>query len=210
MTFEKCAIIGYPLNKNEIKPFTGTTIEYETEYVGKVKITLPAYIELLDDDFDRYIIAGICKDKTLKNEEPFLIDSKFVRGDYKKLNPPTKFDEKCSHFLKYIYESGGNDNQEFEFNSTKHFPFAFSSPEEFNRVVDQLANDGFITIRKSHRLSGSLKNYLFMGVKLTNNGKNEVKKRLPKMPLFGLVDQTIKTGDTQVDEKLNHARQLFF
>jgi hypothetical protein len=32
----------------------GTTIEYETEYVGKVKITLPAYMGLLESDFERY------------------------------------------------------------------------------------------------------------------------------------------------------------
>ena len=30
------------------------------------------------------------------------------------------------------------------------------------------------------------------------------------MPLFGLVSQVISTGNSEVDEKINHARELFF
>src|SRR5690554_1869206 len=133
MTFDKCAIIGYPLRPEEIKPLIGTTLEYETEFVGKVKITFSAYKELLEGNFDRYTIAGICKGRTLQNEEPVLIDSNFIREGYKKLNPPINFDEKCNHFLKYLYQNGGEENKEFELNSTRHFPIAFADPEEFTR-----------------------------------------------------------------------------
>lgn len=45
MNIERCAIIGYELKPNESKPITGTIIEYETEYVGHVKITLSAYLK---------------------------------------------------------------------------------------------------------------------------------------------------------------------
>ncbi|WP_346986008.1 hypothetical protein [Chryseobacterium sp. POE27] len=193
-----------------MKPIAGTTLEYETEYVGKVKITLPAYTELLEGDFERYIIAGICKDKTLKNEDPVLIDSNFIREGYKKLNPPLQFEEKCIHFLKYLYQFGGKDNKEFEIDSTKHFPLAFSDAEEFTRIVDQLKNDGFISIRKTHQMSRSRESQLHMGVKVTNAGKIEAQKSMPKMPLFGLVNQEITTGNHEFDEKINHARQLFF
>jgi hypothetical protein len=51
---------------------------------------------------------------------------------------------------------------------------------------------------------------LYLGVKMTNSGKEEAKKVLPKMPLFGLVNQTLTTGDIERDEKINHARELFF
>lgn len=51
---------------------------------------------------------------------------------------------------------------------------------------------------------------LYTGVKVTNLGKEEAKKALPKIPLFGLINQTITTGERERDEKLNHARELFF
>lgn len=210
MTFERCAIIGYPLKPGELKPLTGTTLEYETEFVGKVKITLPAYQELLTGNYERYIIAGICKDRTLKNEEPILIDSDFIRDGYIKLNPPIEFDEKCNYFLKHLYQFGGKENKEFELNSTKHFPLAFADPEEFTRVVDQLKSDFSITIRKTHQMGRGKESQIYMGVKMTNSGKEEAKKSLPKMPLFGLVSQQITTGNFEIDEKINHARELFY
>ncbi len=208
MNYEKCALIGYTLKPEEIKPIIGTTLEYETEFVGKVKITFPAYIELVNGDWERYIIAGICKKRTLENYEPILIDSNFIRKGYKELNPPYTFEEKCVYFLKYIYENGGADNKEFEFNSSKDFPLAFASPEEFERIVDQLEQDHSLNIRKTHNLANRAK--IFMGVKITISGKEKAKKGLPKMPLYGLVSQEITTDDAAVDSKINHARTLFF
>jgi len=210
MTFDRCAITGYELKEGELKPISGTTIEYETEYVGKVKITMPAFQELLTGSYERYSITGICKDRTLKNEEPVLIDSNFIREGYKKLNPPTDFDEKCSHFLRYLYKHGGRENIEFEFNSMKHFPLAFAGPDEFTRIMDQLETNFSITTRKVHPMGRDKSHQIYMGVKLTNTGKDEAKRGLPQMPLFGLVSQVIATGDIEVDEKINHARELYF
>ncbi|MBB6330870.1 hypothetical protein HNP24_001820 [Chryseobacterium sediminis] len=90
ITFDRCALTGYGLIQENLKPVTGPFVEYETEIVGRVKITLPVYDELLKGDFERYLIAGICKDRTLKGEDPILIDSNFIREGYKKLNPPTE------------------------------------------------------------------------------------------------------------------------
>lgn len=210
MIFNKCAIIGYDLKEGELKPLTSATIEYETEFVGKVRITIPAYTELLEGNFERYIIAGICKQRTVENKEPILIDSNFIREGYKLLNPPTDFEEKAYQFLKYIYSNGGRENYDFEINSTRHFPLAFSDPDEFVRIVDHLETEHFITIRKTHRMGGRVATYLYMGVKLTRYGKEEAEKALPKLPLFGLVSQEITTGNYDVDEKINHARKLFF
>lgn len=210
MTFDRCALTGYPLKDGELKPILGMIIEYETIYVGKVKMTIPAYQELITGDYERYLIAGICKDRTLKNEEPVLIDSDFIREGYKKLNPPTEFDEKCNHFLKYLFQNGGNENKDFELNPNKHFSLAFSFPEEFARIVDQLKTDFNITIRTINQKGRGKENQLYMGVKITNKGKEEAKKTLPKMPMFGLVSQEITTGDIETDQKINHARKLFF
>lgn len=210
MTFDKCAILGYPLGAGELKPVTGSAIEYETEFVGKVKIGIMTYKELLDGDFERYLIAGICKHRTLENKETVLIDSDFIREGYKSFHPPIDFEEKTYQFLKYIYSYGGRENKEFDFNSTRDFPLAYASQEEFDRIMDHLENEYFITIRTKHRLGGMATRYVYMGVKLTRQGKEEAEKAIPKMPLFGLVSQEISTGDIAIDEKINHARNLFF
>lgn len=209
MTFNRCAIIGYDLKEGELKPLTSSTIEYQTEYVGKVRITIPAYTELLNGNLVHPLIAGICKHRTLENKEPVLIDSNFIREGYKLLNPPTDFEEKAYQFLKYIYSNGGRENHDFEFNTTTHFPLAYADHDEFVRIIDHLETEHFITIRKKHRM-GRAAEFLYMGVKLTRYGKEEAAKALPKIPLFGLVNQEIATGNLEVDEKINHARKLFF
>ena len=210
ITIDKCAIIGYPLKSGELKPVESTTIEYETEYVGKVKITITAYTELLNGNFERYVIAGICKHRTLNDLEPILVDSKFINSGFKELNPPLEFDEKCFELIKILYELYGKENKEFELNTTKDFPLSYGDSEEFSRIIDQLKTDYYITFRKKHRMSRLNGSFLFNGVKVTNSGKEEAKKGLPKIPLFGLINQKITTGDVETDEKLNHAKKLFF
>jgi hypothetical protein len=210
--FSKCAITGYPLNQGEIQPFLNQTIEYETKYVGKVKITLSTYEELLNNvgKFPVDLIGGICKERTLKNEDPILIDSNFIREGYKKYNPPTHFDEKCNALVRNLFKLGGEENKEFELNPTSDFTLAFSFPEEFSRIVDQLESDYYISIKKIHKITYGIENRIFSGTKMTNLGKEHAKKYLPKMPLFGLVSQEIITGNLEIDEKINHARGLFF
>jgi hypothetical protein len=208
MTFEKCAITGILIKPEEYRnSLTTFTLSYETNYVGKVNITHPAYVELLHGDFECSLIGGICLERTLQNKEPIMIDSNFIREGYKKENPPSTFDEKCNHFLKFLYKNGGNENKEFQLNSTIDFLKAFANPEEFSRIVDYLENEGFISIRGNHKAPMG---HFLNGVKVTSEGKKEAIKSLPKMPLFGLVSQEIKSGNHEIDEKINHARKLFF
>ena len=211
MNFDRDALTGYTLREDELKPILSSAIEYETSYVGHVKIAISAYTELLNNDFDpeRFIVAGICKHRTLEKKEPILVDSNFIRGGYKSLNPPIDFAEKAYLFLKYIYSNGGRENHDFEFNSTIHFPLAYASPDEFDRILDHLDTEYYISIRKKLPFGGN-KHYQYIGVKLTRAGKEEAEKALPKLPMFGLVSQEITTGDDEIDEKINHARQLFF
>jgi len=51
---------------------------------------------------------------------------------------------------------------------------------------------------------------MYMRVKITAKGRREAERGLPKMPLFGLVNQEISTGDLLIDQRINHARELFF
>lgn len=208
LTIDKCALIGFPLKQNEIKSITGPIIEYKTKYVGKVKITLPAYQEINQIGNVRYIIAGICKNRTLQNQEPILIDTEFIKKGYLSLKPPLAFAEKCNSFLKTMYHMGGKENVKFRLTSTEDFPLAYSTQEEFTRIIDQLESDYFISIdNKSKTLE---KHEFYFGLKLTNYGKEEVEKALPKMPMYGLINQNITTGDIEIDDQINHARELFF
>ena len=210
MTITNCAITGYPLKPEEIKPFLGMAIEYETEFVGKVKIGIATYNELYKGAYERYLIAGICKHRTLNGEEPVLIDQAFISGGYKQYNPPVEFDEKCFSLLKTLYQIGGKENKEIELQAGRAFALAYASDEEFCRIIEQLESDHHLTIRKTHILGRTPGAKLYTGVKLTSSGKDEAKKALPKMPMFGLVSQEISTGDRETDEKINHARDLFF
>ncbi len=113
--------------------------------------------------FERYLIAGICKTRTLQNQEPILIDSDFIRKGYKKYNPPVEFEEKCFHFNKILYLMGGKENKIFELNPVRHFALAYADQEEFVRIIDQLKNDNFITIGKIQQIGRGQENKLFMG-----------------------------------------------
>ncbi len=184
-------------------------IEYETELIGKVKIAFSVYEELLNGEFERFIIAGICKNRTIKNQEPILIDYEFINNGYKKYSPPIDFEEKCYSLIKTLYLMIGKENKSINLNPKEHFPLAYASPEEFGRIIEQLHNDNKLSIEETKILT-SCGDKLYLEVKLTRLGKEEAKKSLPKMPLFGLVNQSITSGNFEIDQKINHARELFF
>ena len=213
MFTERCAITGYPLKPGELMDFHPSIYEYSTQYVGRVKITDIAFTDLLNlklNDERRFIIAGLCKERTLNNEEPLLIDSAFVHGTYKNQNFPVDFEEKSYHFLKYMYTHGGKENHEFLLKSGESFSLAFASQEEFKRILEYLESEAQISIESKRRLAGPQEPYWYMGVRITSKGKLEAQKSLPKMPMIGLVNQEITTGDVEIDKTINHAKRLFF
>ncbi|MBX2962113.1 MAG: hypothetical protein KF687_06340 [Cyclobacteriaceae bacterium] len=197
-------------NIQKIEPITSTTIEYYEDTVGNVKVTLVAYNELMTGDFERYIFAGITRNAFEDKQAPPLIDSQFIRDGYKSHNPPMDFKEKAHRFLKYLYEHGGRENEKFELNSTKDFPLAYAEPEEFIRVVEYLEKQNWIDVNRTHKIGAMASQRIYMGVELTTWGMDEIEKHLPQLPLIGLVDQKISTGNIAVDEKINHAKNLFF
>ena len=210
LNIDRCPLSGSPLNELQLKPTLGQTIEYETEYVGRVKMTLIAYKELIEGSFERFIIGGICKYRTLNGLDPILIDSDFIREGFKKHDPPIEFEAKCAMLNRTLYQLYGKENREFELRADRHFALGYANPEEFIRIVDKLKSDHLIDFKKKHPMSRIVGNVLYMGVKMTNGGIREAKKALPKMPMFGLVSQEIETGDATLDNKINQSRALFF
>lgn len=45
---------------------------------------------------------------------------------------------------------------------------------------------------------------------MTNIAIEEIEKDMPKTPMISSVDQEITTEDPEVDDKINHAKKLFF
>lgn len=203
-------LIGRPVKPDDVKPIVDQTLDYFEPAVGRVRVTMAAYGELLEGNYERYLIAGITRNAFENKVEPPLIDSAFINGGYKALSPPTDFREKAHHLLRYLYDHGGRENHKFELNSTREFPIAFAEPDEFVRLVDHLEKEHWIRIGKTHPIGGGRTQRLYLNLELTTWGVKEVEKTLPQIPMIGLVDERITTGDGEIDEKINHAKNLFF
>jgi hypothetical protein len=76
--------------------------------------------------------------------------------------------------------------------------------------VEFLEKESLIHIGKTNRMGSGGGQKLFMNVELTPFGAEEIEKELPKIPMVGLVDQKITTGNTEIDNAINNAKDLFF
>lgn len=203
-------LIGRALKPADVKPITGQTLDYSEPTVGRVRVTFAAYTELLNAEKPHFILAGIMRNAFDDKEEPPLIDSAFIRSGYKEFAPPIDFKEKVQRLLRYLYEHGGRENHKFELNSSKDFPIAYADPNEFVRLVEQLEKEYWIRIGRTHAIGPGSRVRVYMNLELTTLGTVEVEKTLPQIPMAGLVDQRITTGDAEVDDMINHAKSLFF
>jgi hypothetical protein len=206
---EDC-LLGRSVKPSDVKPVVDQTLDYYEPTVGRVRVTMAAYTELRNSAQPNYMFAGIMRNAFEDKKEPPLVDSHFIRAGYKEHNPPVDFKEKVKHLLRYLYDHGGRENHKFELNSSRDFPIAYAEPAEFIRLVEQLEKEHWIQIGKTHQIGPGGRMRVYMNLELTTWGIDEVEKTLPQIPMAGLVDQRITTGDTDVDDKINHAKSLFF
>ena len=208
--FEFCPLTNTRIDQNKISNI-GQEIIYEHKITGKVKTTLPTFLALknLRKNFPVDILTGICRNSFEEGIDPPLINSEFLNHGYKNFDYPKSFNEKCSYFLRFLYKNGGSDYKKFEIRSNLDYSICFCKDfEEFNRVLDKLQEEYFIESNRTNTLSRGI--ILYFGLRLTKYGIEEVEKELPKAPMVGLVDQYISIGDFETDEKINHAKKLFF
>jgi len=206
-----CILTGFQFdNAITIEPSLGTFISYNFVTVGKVKIGIPTLIEFMNkNEFNHPILAGICRNAFENKEEPPLITREFIQNEIKNLSFPKSFKEKFRHLLKYMYDRGGNNFKTFSFSSSRDYPICFAeSHEEFVRIMEYLEKNYFIEWKNVQIYAGGVKQYL--DVQLTDTGIEEVERDLPNIPMIGLVNQEISTGDIEIDNKINHAKDLFF
>jgi len=206
---EDC-LLGRAVNPKDVKPVVDQTLDYFEPSVGRVRVTLAAYAELRNSEHPNYMLAGIMRNAFEDKKEPPLVDSDFIRAGYKEHNPPVDFKEKAKHLLHYLYNHGGRENHKFVLNSSNDFPIAFAEREEFVRLVDHLEKHNWISIATTHKIGPQFAMRLYQNVEITTSGIKEVEKALPQVPMIGLVDARITTGNIGIDERMNHAKDLFF
>jgi len=211
MEINKCILTGYPFDRtvkihNPIAPI----IDYEFPPVGRVKMSLETYFILKEEGkFDYPILAGICRNAFDSGKETPLINSEFLSHQMKNLKYPQTKKEKAKHLLKYLYDKGGQDLKKFTLSASGDQTIAYTNDHvEFSTIMDFLKSQYYIDWKNQVGHAHNI--MVYYDVFLTEDGVSEVEKELPKIPMISLVTQEITTGDIDIDDKIKHAKDLFF
>ena len=209
-----CILTGDKFDETvKFEPTLGAYLDYTFKPVGRVKISLATLIDLkAKSQYNNPILAGICRNTFDNGQEPPLINAEFIAVGLKNYKYPKTTREKAKHLLRYLYDKGGNDLKKFTLSSYSDRAIAYANDsEEFNSIMNFLQQQSFLNWNDAKGLVGfGLGIKCYFDVSVTESGVLEVEKELPKIPLISLVSQEIATGDTEVDMKINHAKDLFF
>lgn len=182
--------------------------EYKSHILGSVILTDQSYLALQNtgNRTINSIIAGVCRHHFEKYKKSYKITYDFVKFGYKGYPYPKSFREKAFFYLRYLYENGGNEYNVFSVHEYKDYPLAFAlDHEEFVRILNMFQTEGLMNVQIiRHQV------YYYYSLSFTKFGILEMQKVLPPLPMVGLVDQEIRTGNVETDEKINHAKKLFF
>jgi hypothetical protein len=203
MSIETCPLTGFPINLRQDDP-NRLSFSYETPRTKLVKFTDVAYMEarsLAEDE--KLILAGIARNNAESNIPAFEFTAAFLK-QLKSQPIPYSFEDRARHFLRYLYDRGGKQYKQFDIDPVNDSPIAYASGEEFERMIVYLEDEGWINT--GHQYIGGE----YHGLKITKEGIREVEKGQPKMPMVGLVNQKITTGDVSIDGTIEQARKAFF
>jgi hypothetical protein len=207
-----CPLTGYILQGQgaNFHPTFGDYVDYTFRPVGRVKISLPELHELEGTHQAlRSVLAGICRNRFDSKEDTLFITRNFVENELRTIPYPKDFKSKSKHLIKYLYDMGGKENKSFNLTPGYDYPICYAdNHEEFTRIVDFCESNYWIRWGNRIAVSGGRADY--RAVQLTSAGIKEAEKELPQIPMIGLVNQSISTGELSTDQKINHARELFF
>jgi hypothetical protein len=180
---------------------------YETPRTGPVAFTDLALMQAGQlSPVQKQILAGICRNRYLQNKEPVMIRLALL-NQLNDQDIPYGFEERARHFLQFLMDNGGKEYRSHNLNSANDSAITYSSPDEFERIIRFLKGEGWLAFDSS---TCTAQGSVYQGLNITKNGMFEIKKDLPQMPLFSLVDQKVRTGDPATDAVIEHARALFF
>lgn len=201
-----CPLTGQEINLHQPNPSV-MAYSYETPMTGKVSISDIALMSASNlSPEQKQILAGICRNRTIKGEEPIMIKAALL-NQLNDQDIPYSFEEKARHFLQFLYDNGGKEYKGHTIDSCIDSPIIYSSADEFVRVIKYLKSENWINYDSVH---SAKKQVFYLGLHISKEGINEIEKGLPKIPMFGLINQKISTGDANTDSQIEHARLLFF
>lgn len=191
------------ISENKIRTSQSLCVEYIGDKAGHVKITQQAALIIKEISFPREIIAGICRHRTMKNQEPILIDIEFLSKGYKLLNPPESFEQKREGFLELFFNAYGKDNSGIKLNSTTDAPMAYSNSNQFIQIIRSLKDDGFINYSNDRKISSE--HIEFSNVIITSKGRTlfEKSKLLETENFVGANNINIQTMSNSVIQQGN-------
>jgi len=207
----KCILTDFAFgDKVKFIPTNENAIRYQFEPVGEVIVCKYVLIQIENHPIEnKWILAGLCRNAYENKIKPPLIDSEFLKNFSSEVDYPKTFQEKVQVLLNYIYNSGGKDYKPKNFHSAMDYTLAFAeSEDEFTRIMEYCEGHSYINWRNCNDLSRG--RTIYNHVLLTDLGIEEVLKDLPNIPMIGLVDQEIITGNPNVDIKINKAKKMFF
>ncbi|GAB3953809.1 hypothetical protein GCM10028805_38280 [Spirosoma harenae] len=138
-----------------------------------------------------------------------MLTDQYISDDVKNVPYPKEFREKARHLLKFIYDKGGKDFIEMKLTAVIDYPLCYADDiNEFIRIVDFLVEKKY-WLEYKKVANFALGNKAYIGVTLTESGIDEVERDLPKVPMVGLVEQRIDTGDEASDNRIKHTIRLF-
>lgn len=185
---------------------------YSNNVIGKIKIpgTLLTILQNGKYESIKSIITGLSREHFEKYHTPFEISSGLLEGGYKDFNYPNTFDKKAYYLLKVLYENGGAEYKTFSIYPSRDYPLAYANDsDEFSRILEKLDEDFYIKLINPAKAEDY--ELIQTDLKLTKEGINEIRKKdLPQIPMIGLIDQKVFTGDIKIDERILHAKKLFF
>lgn len=206
-----CLLTGIQLGSDvQFEAVEGPVVAYRFYPVGRARIALPVALEFQNSRrYKHPVLAGVCRNAFELNEDPPLITLEFIQHGIKNLVYPKAFKEKCHHLLTLLHKTGSKEFKPRDLISIGDYPLCFSDDEaEFHLIINYLREKYLITVDHEIPFSGGRIRY--KEVLLTDDGIATVEKDLPQVPMIGLLNQNITTGDDETDRKSNHAKQLFF
>lgn len=202
----KCPFTGEAIHLTQPNPSV-MEYSYETGKTGRVRISDEAFMSASDlSKEEKEIIVGICRNKNIEKDNSFVVMSSLFKNLLNQ-HIPYSFEEKSKHFLQYLYNNGGQFYKPTNINSDNDAAISYSSRQEFENLIYYLEKDGNIDIGNTTPTKGT---HLYNDVRLTKKGVQEIQKKTTNLPLFGLINQELKSGDSDVDKNVALAKNLFF
>ena len=144
---------------------------YETQKTGKIKITdvALASAESLTEE-EKQILVGICRNRTIRGEEPLVITYAFY-SQLKEQPIPYTFLDKANHFLQFLYDNGGKEYKGYNLNSDNDSPITYSSRDEFERIIKYLLENNWIVVESETRTKQCV---IYLGLRINRDGILEI------------------------------------